>query len=179
MIGLQSAPMAWDTVTIRCAGGEDLPRTTALLEELADWHIRLEPDHHRGFVSPDPEQRLSRLAALVADPSKGVALIADDAHGEALGLAIVHVQPSGPTPLRQGASTGTFLIENIVVAAGQRRRGIGRALMAAAQSWAAERGAKQVVLTVRESNVPALRFYQALGCRTVSRWLAIPLARSG
>jgi ribosomal protein S18 acetylase RimI-like enzyme len=51
----------------------------------------------------------------------------------------------------------------LAVAPGQRRGGIGRALMAAAEAWLRERGAPKIQLMVREDNDTALGFYEALG----------------
>lgn len=49
------------------------------------------------------------------------------------------------------------------VAPDRRRGGIGRALMAAAEDWLRTRGAPKIQLMVREDNVAALGFYEALG----------------
>jgi ribosomal protein S18 acetylase RimI-like enzyme len=51
----------------------------------------------------------------------------------------------------------------LAVAAEQRRGGIGRALMAAAEDWLRVRGAPKIQLMVREDNDAALGFYEALG----------------
>lgn len=44
-----------------------------------------------------------------------------------------------------------------------QRRGIGRALMTAAATWLADRGAPKIQLMVREENTEAIGFYEALG----------------
>jgi ribosomal protein S18 acetylase RimI-like enzyme len=44
-----------------------------------------------------------------------------------------------------------------------QRRGIGRALMAAAEDWLRERGAPKIQLMVRQGNADALGFYAELG----------------
>jgi ribosomal protein S18 acetylase RimI-like enzyme len=46
---------------------------------------------------------------------------------------------------------------------GWRKRGIGRALMAAAEESARRRGAEQIVLDMSSANAHALRFYGSLG----------------
>jgi ribosomal protein S18 acetylase RimI-like enzyme len=46
-----------------------------------------------------------------------------------------------------------------------RRRGIGEALLVAAESWARERGLKKIVLDVLANNRPALRLYEKLSYR--------------
>lgn len=59
----------------------------------------------------------------------------------------------------------------------QRRGGLGRALMAAAEAWLKARGCPKIQLMVREDNDAALGFYQALGMErqavvTLGRFLA-------
>ncbi len=51
----------------------------------------------------------------------------------------------------------------LMVAAGHRRRGIGRALLEQAVSWAREAGVRKLELHVFPWNEPALALYQAFG----------------
>jgi len=51
----------------------------------------------------------------------------------------------------------------LAVAPDRQRAGVGRALMAAAEAWLAERGAPKVQLMVRGGNAAAVGFYEALG----------------
>ena len=44
-----------------------------------------------------------------------------------------------------------------------RRKGLGRALMLAAEQWLAKRNAPKIQLMVRDDNAPAIGFYKALG----------------
>ncbi len=58
----------------------------------------------------------------------------------------------------------TFVsVENLVVAEESRQQGIGLALMERIHLWAAERGLKQIQLTVWDFNESALAFYSKLG----------------
>jgi ribosomal protein S18 acetylase RimI-like enzyme len=57
-----------------------------------------------------------------------------------------------------------------------RRDGLGRRLMAAAETWVAERGVRKLELMVRESNAAAAGFYERIGYArepvlVMSRWL--------
>lgn len=57
-----------------------------------------------------------------------------------------------------------------------RGRGLGRAMMAAAEDWLRARGTVKVQLMVRESNAGVIGFYEALGyedadVRVLGRWL--------
>jgi ribosomal protein S18 acetylase RimI-like enzyme len=51
----------------------------------------------------------------------------------------------------------------LAVAPGRRRSGLGRVLMAAAETWLRARGAPKIQLMVRTDNEAALGFYEALG----------------
>ncbi len=52
-----------------------------------------------------------------------------------------------------------------------RRRGIGSALVRAAEGWAQSRGDRQIGLQVFQFNQPALHLYQGLGYQTQSLWM--------
>ncbi|MGH7753296.1 MAG: ribosomal protein S18-alanine N-acetyltransferase [Gemmatimonadales bacterium] len=60
-------------------------------------------------------------------------------------------------------------ILNLGVIPAERRRGVGRGLVNAALAELEAAGAREVFLEVRESNVAALRLYQASGFRVVGR----------
>jgi ribosomal protein S18 acetylase RimI-like enzyme len=51
----------------------------------------------------------------------------------------------------------------LAVAPEERRQGLGRALMEAAEAWLRVRGAPKIQLMVRAENVAAAGFYSALG----------------
>jgi GNAT superfamily N-acetyltransferase len=55
------------------------------------------------------------------------------------------------------------LVEDMVVAASERGRGAGRALLEAVEAWARARGATRLQLLADRGNVGALRFYARLG----------------
>ncbi|MBF2066577.1 MAG: GNAT family N-acetyltransferase [Calothrix sp. C42_A2020_038] len=52
-----------------------------------------------------------------------------------------------------------------------RRRGIGKALMEYAQTWARARGDRQIGLQVFSNNTPALNLYKKLGFQAQSLWM--------
>ena len=51
----------------------------------------------------------------------------------------------------------------VAVAPSERRRGLGRALVAAAEEWLRQRGVPKVHLMVRETNQAVADFYKRLG----------------
>jgi ribosomal-protein-alanine N-acetyltransferase len=54
-------------------------------------------------------------------------------------------------------------ILNVATHVAHRRQGVARALMTRATSFASEKRARQILLEVRRSNMPAIRLYKALG----------------
>lgn len=58
-----------------------------------------------------------------------------------------------------------MLLWDIRVAPDRRGQGIGRALFHAAEEWALARGYRELKVETQNINVPACRFYAALGCR--------------
>ena len=58
-----------------------------------------------------------------------------------------------------------------------RRQGIGKALMTKAQTWAKERGDRQIGLNVFPQNQTALKLYESLGYETCSWLMVKPLNR--
>ena len=70
-----------------------------------------------------------------------------------------------------------YLIANVAVHPDYRRRGIGRALTAAAMQRASQRHAKEIWLHVRDDNPGAIELYASLGFREHARrtmWQAKP-----
>jgi diamine N-acetyltransferase len=67
------------------------------------------------------------------------------------------------------------MVDSLVVRKQKRRSGAGRALMRAAEDWAASQGASSLDLTVYEFNQTAIAFYRRLGYQNLSRRLTRPL----
>jgi len=60
-------------------------------------------------------------------------------------------------------------LQRIAVTAGQRRRGIAGALLAAVRAEASAQGAERVLLEVRDANAGALAFYERAGFVEIDR----------
>jgi ribosomal protein S18 acetylase RimI-like enzyme len=90
-----------------------------------------------------------------------------------VGLVCLALYDTPPAPSL--APRRRAMVEEIVVARGARRAGVGRALMEAAARWSRGRGAEELLLTVWADNRAAERFYRAIGYRPVSRVLGRPL----
>ena len=60
-------------------------------------------------------------------------------------------------------------LENVVVAAADRRTGIGRALCCAVLDWCRSQGATEIVLEVRATGTGAIALYTGLGFKPAGR----------
>lgn len=146
-------------VLIRQGDPGDIPLLVRLLAQL----FAIEAD-----FAIDPEVQ-ARGLELLRSRADAVILVAE-AEGRVVGMCTVQLTVS---TARGGLSAG---VEDVVVDADWRGRGIGRALLAAAEAWAHERGAVRIALLADETNLPALDFYDRLGfARTRLGWLAKPL----
>jgi len=148
-----------DETTIRAATQDDIPAMVGLLAQL----FAIEAD-----FAIDPAVQARGLAMLLAR-ELSVVLVAT-VGGRVAGMATVQLTVS---TARGGLSAG---IEDVVVDAAHRGRGLGRRLLAAAEDWARRQGALRLSLLADETNAPALDFYDHLGfARTRLVWLARPL----
>lgn len=81
---------------------------------------------------------------------------AGDASGEAdtcIGIALCDPQPWNRT----------LIVQEFHIAPEYHRRGVGRALMAAVEAHARALGMRCILCETQNTNVPAIRFYRALG----------------
>jgi ribosomal-protein-alanine N-acetyltransferase len=111
--------------------------------------------HAAGIGSAGPAWDAAAFAALLALPGR-CALIATAAD-EPAGLALI------------GIAADEAELLTLAVLPGFRRRGIGRALVAAACARASASGATRLFLEVGEANAPARRLYAGFGFRAVGR----------
>jgi len=162
-------------VTVRELGG---PAELDVLEPLwAAMHA-----HHAAFappagfaVRPLPDSWARRRGALAARMAAGdgtVLLAEDGPRGAPLGFAAVSVRPDARTAVRTAGLEAA--LDSLVVAPDGRRGGTGRALVDAARTWAAGRGATALLVDVRAANDSALAFYAALGGQPAFVTVALP-----
>ncbi len=69
----------------------------------------------------------------------------------------------GYLTMREIISRSTAWVEDLVVGSEWRRRGVGSALLAAAERWAYERGLQRITLETQTKNYPAICFCQKHG----------------
>lgn len=143
------------TVTLRPAGAGDLPVVHGLYRQLYD---------DRPLVL---DERVERAwADTLATPGRTVLLA--EVGGAVVGTVDVTVVANAARDARP-----YLLAENVVVDAAHRDRGVGRALLEAAQQRARTAGCYKVQLSAAEPD--AFAFYEAIGMqasgRTYKRYL--------
>jgi GNAT superfamily N-acetyltransferase len=127
------------------------------------WHVGLDPERYRVLEAADvaADYRHGRQHRPAARPDEFITLVAE-LDGRVVGVADLRVVYPGGA--HQGLRYGE--IAELAVAAHARGCGVGSALVAAAETWARERGCTYTVLDYNARNVDARRFYrERLGYR--------------
>jgi len=99
-----------------------------------------------------------RCARLLRDPAHRVMLAVDDTTGEVIGAAVL-----GPDAVTGLLDPPLVYVSHLLVSPEHRKRGAGRALVAAAASYAEELGIDSVVVGVAPTGRDANRFFARLG----------------
>jgi len=138
---------------VRRATDPDIPAISALFAELdglqRDWRVFTPRPGFYDGVAEKYRQALATDDALV--------LVAED-EGEIVGMAYGEIQ----VPSRFSDERSLDL-SGVVVRAGHRGRGVGRALVAEAAGFAAENGVGHVTLNTFAQNASAMAFWEAMG----------------
>ena len=137
-------------VTIRTAVPSDMDALVRLLGIL----FSIESDFR-----PDPVRQRQGVALMLAAPEQRTVLVAEYA-GDVVGMV------TGQLVVSTAEGGRSLLVEDMVIEAAHRRRGIGRLLLAAVDNWARARGATRLQLLADRENVRALRFYEQMGLRS-------------
>lgn len=153
------------------------PAVVAEYERLSVLWRDVEYLHHQAiphvFRNPDEVwPTRSAVESLIVGPNSTI-LIAE-ANDEIAGFVTLQVHQVQQTPRMRGRRF--VMIENMAVDRPHRRRGIGRALLKAAEDWAAQRGIDVLQLFVWQFNDAAARFYESEGFVTELRGMARRIA---
>ena len=134
-------------VRIRPAVPADVDALAALLRQL----FELEADFR-----PDEARQRKGLSLMLDDPDRRAVLVAERG-GAVVGMVtaqlVVSTAEGGPSAL----------LEDMVVLAPARGRGVGGELLRAIEAWARARGATRLQLLADRENGPALAFYARMG----------------
>lgn len=154
-------------VSVRPARSEDLVALARLLDEIAAFHHCEDPAQ---FREPAAAEHGRYLEERFQDPDAAVFVAEDERVLAGIAVTVIREAPPFLNPNR------FVLLENLAVATEFRRTGVGRKLVDAAVLWARARDMQELDLNVYEFNHSAIRFYEAIGFRTVSRRMKRALA---
>ena len=151
---------------IRSAAAAEYERLSMLWKDVDHLHRQGLP-----YIFREPDEvwpNRSAVEALILGPDSTI-LVAET-NNEIVGFVALLVRQVRRTPIRRERCY--VEIDNMAVDPRYRRRGIGRALVRAAEVWAAQRGITVLQLNVYEFNDAAARLYEAEGFETVYRGMA-------
>ncbi|RCH63968.1 GNAT family N-acetyltransferase [Streptomyces sp. SDr-06] len=145
------------SILVRPAERGDVPALCRLRAVNAERHIQLAPDIYR---VPDGEAVRRHFEEVFAGGSKVLISVAE-VEGEVVGMAelVLLAEPPDHQILvpRRGAEIHTVVLD------GHRGRGVGAALVAAAERAAVERGVSVLYAGIFAPNKDAVDFYSASG----------------
>lgn len=147
---------------IELARADDYEEICVVLEEVDAIHVEHLPDVFA--PKPGPARPRDLLVARISGPDSALLVAREGA--EIVGvLEIVMKIPAQRDGL---VRRPVALVDNVVVRAAHRGRGIGTQLMSHAEAWAHEHGAIATELHVWSFNEAARRLYERLGYATRS-----------
>jgi len=146
--------MSWSPVRVRAVTADDLPPLLSLGQQLREQLVPSADPRARAAVS-NLEQR---YLDAIADPDRHLVLAVEGDPETVLGMAIFTVTSSNAL-----LDLPAVQVTHTVVSAKHRKRGAGRALVAAAAAFAEERGIEQLVVSVNPTSRDAARFFARLG----------------
>lgn len=135
---------------VRRAGSTDIPSLIELLKIL----FSIESD----FTINEAKQRTG--LEIMLDDEKNRCIMAAEKNQQVVGMCTAQILVS----TAEGGIVA--LIEDLVVSKEYRGEGIGRSLLSAIESWAAEKGVKRLQLLADRNNTPALEFYKNLSWKS-------------
>lgn len=146
--------MSRSGVRVRQATPDDLEDLVALAGDARE----VGPVRSRAVVRRGADGIRARCAGLLEDPGHRVLLAVDETGGQVMGAAVLGTDPA-PGLLEPPS----VYVSALLVAADCRKRGAGRALVAAAAGYADELGLDSVVVGVAPTGREANRFFARLG----------------
>jgi ribosomal protein S18 acetylase RimI-like enzyme len=146
------------SVEIRPAASSDVDALADIYLSSARHHVAIDPAN---FRLPDRAAVIDRLRGILAEDGGSTGYLAAVAEGRIVGSVTIRLFPE-PSAGSMFDPVATAEI-GIAVIEEARSHGFGTALMAAAERWAADRGARVVVLDTSVRNAGAVRLYERLG----------------
>ncbi len=141
----------------RTATLDDFDQLCALHAEVDALHRSAHPDLFQEIDGPSRSRE--EISQCLSDPDR--TLIVAEHDGRVIGCVHVFIRRAQAHPVHRPREVG--VIDNLVVAESERRRGHGAILIDAAHAWLLQRGVREAELSVYQFNEPALAFYQREG----------------
>ena len=148
-------------VRVRAVTEADLPVLLELGEELRDQVLPVEGRARTGTTMASRAALAQRYCEAIEDPDRHLVLAVGGKDGEpevVLGMALLTVSTANAL-----VDIPAVHMSHAVVADRHRKRGAGKALVAAAAAFAEERGIEQLVVSVHPGSRDAARFFARLG----------------
>jgi ribosomal protein S18 acetylase RimI-like enzyme len=155
---------------IRQTTPADVARIAQIYVAMARHHAALDPSEYRVPEHDAVESRFSTELAAAEDSDLHLVAEID---GLVVGQLDAFTRPKPPTGSMRLPRRSALI--GIAVDEGWRGRGVGSALMRAAESWARERGLDTLELEVADPNGDARRLYDRLGYGLVAHTMVKPL----
>ncbi|MFL6127592.1 MAG: GNAT family N-acetyltransferase [Mycobacteriales bacterium] len=146
--------MSRSGVRVRLATPDDLEELVTLAGEAPE----VGPVRSRAVGRRGPDGIRARCARLLEDPDHRVLLAVDETGGELMGAAVVSQDTAAGLLDPPSVYVSALLVSSVC-----RKRGAGRALVAAAAGYAEELGVDSVVVGVTPTGREANRFFARLG----------------
>jgi len=146
-------------VSIRAARPHDVPALVRLRMANGERHAGLDPAGHR-IPEPAPVRRC--FEELLSAPPADIVVLVAEAEGTVAGMTELVIR-SAPPPDHQILVPRLVADVHTVVFEHLRGRGIGSALVRAAEQYAAQRGVSGLVAPILAPNTEAVDFYSRAG----------------
>jgi len=151
-------------IELRPTVATDLPRLIGLdhtVKSDSVWQLELRKEGGQ-VASIFREVRLPRTIN-VAYPHDPYNLPDDWVRKSMMFTAMLGKDPAGYICLLEQGTASVVTITDLVVDSASRRKGVGAALLAAGQEWAASRSHRRLILEMQAKNLPAIRLAQKFG----------------
>ncbi|MET8092364.1 GNAT family N-acetyltransferase [Micromonospora sp. NPDC005220] len=143
---------------VRPASLSDVPALVELRLANAEAHLALDPDTYR---LPQREAVIEHFTTVLNDTTGRSAVLVAEQGGQVVGM--VEVLPLPEPPAHQILRPEPSAQIHTVVLGAARGRGVGSALLDAADRWAAEHGITNLSAGIHHRNAGAVRFYRHHG----------------
>ena len=153
---------------IRYATRKDIPEVNRLRAQVGEMHAEALPN----LFKPGFPQPLQDYAYHILE-SENTEILVCERDGAIRGFAVVEYCRKEETPAHPAQEI--CYIHEFGVDEASRRQGIAREIMTFIRREASEKGYRHLELDMWEFNQSALAFYEAMGFRTIRRYMSMRL----